>query len=100
MTLAAPLLEQVLSQVAAQLAGGGALPDDELKAHLRSSFPGVHFTVCSDDDIPARVPAVAGNDTCRLYYVDASDHCLRLTDDAAGATGLVVALCDEDNEDQ
>lgn len=92
--VAAPLLEQVLAQVECR----ADMPDEVLKAHLRGSFPGVHFTVCSDDDIPARVPAVAGNGICRLYFVDGAEHCLKLTDDAAGATGLVVALCDEDQE--
>ena len=92
--IAAPLLEQVLAQVA----GCPGAPDQVLQARLRSSFPGVHFTVCSDDDIPARVPAVADNGICRLYYVDASEHCLKLTADAAGASGLVVAWCDEDRQ--
>jgi hypothetical protein len=46
--------------------------------------------------MPPRLAAVAENSCCRLYYVDSSDHCLRLTSDAAAASGLVVALIDLD----
>lgn len=88
------LLAKVLEQVASR----ADVPGNALAGHLRGTFPGVHFTVCSDDDIPARMRSVAGNDCCRLYYVDASDHCLKLTADAAAATGLVVALCDDDED--
>lgn len=72
---------------------------DALVTRLRKSFPGVHFSVCSDDDMPPRLAPVAGNTFCRLYYVDSADHCLRLTSDAESATGLVVALRDWDDEE-
>ncbi|MDD5249449.1 MAG: DUF6129 family protein [Rhodocyclaceae bacterium] len=88
----AALLAKVMDQVASRVSIAG----DALVAHLRSTFPGVHFTVCSDDDMPARLPSVAGNTFCRLYYVASSAHCLTLTADAEAATGLVVALCDEE----
>ncbi len=88
----------ILSKVLDQVVSRAHAPGDALAGHLRGTFPGVHFTVCSDDDIPPRLRSVAGNAYCRLYYVDASDHCLKLTADAAAATGLVVALCDEDED--
>ena len=69
---------------------------DALVTRLRKTFPGIHFSVCSDDDMPPRLSPVAGNTFCRLYYVDSADHCLRLTSDAEAATGLVVALRDWD----
>jgi len=71
---------------------------DVLVTRLRADFPGVHFSVCSDDDMPPRLAPVAGNGFCRLYYVDSANHCLRLTSDAEAATGLVVALRDWDDE--
>lgn len=86
--IAPALLDEVLDRVA----GRPGLPNDALVAQLRGSFPGVHFTVCSDDDMPARLAAVAANSVCRLYYVASSAHCLALTDDADAASGLVVAL--------
>ena len=69
--------------------------DDQVR-HLRGAFPGVHITVCGEDDIPPRLPAAAENAYCYLYYVDASEHCLKLTSDAEAATGLAVALRDDD----
>ncbi|OHC68644.1 MAG: hypothetical protein A2045_09495 [Rhodocyclales bacterium GWA2_65_20] len=86
----------LLAKVMGQVSSRPQIADDELVRHLRATFPGVHFSVCSDDDMPPKLPAAAGNDYCRLYYVDSGDHCLKLTTDAAAATGLVVALCDQD----
>lgn len=86
------LLGRVLDQVADRFDHLG----DALVTHLRAVFPGVHFSVCSDDDMPPRAVAAAGNAFCRLYYVAAGGHCLQLTGDAEAATGLVVALRDLD----
>mgnify|MGYP000848270418 CR=1 FL=1 len=86
------LLERVMDQVtqhAAELS-------DVLVTHLRKTFPGIHLSVCSDDDMPSRLTHAASNAFCRLYYVDSGEHCLRLTTDAESATGLVVALRDWD----
>ena len=88
----------LLAKVMDQIVSRPNIAEDVLVGHLRSTFPGVHFTVCSDNDMPARLASVAGNDFCRLYYVDGADHCLRLTTDAEAATGLVVALCDDEEE--
>lgn len=87
----------LLSKVMDQVASHAHIAGDALVGHLRSTFPGVHFTVCNDEDIPVRLRSVAGNAFCRLYYVDGSDHCLKLTGDAEAATGLVVALCDDED---
>ena len=89
----ASLLDEVLDD----LNGRSKTLADALVGHLRSTFPGVHFTVCSDDDIPPRLSPAAGNDFCKVYYVASSEHCLSLTSDAEAATGLVVALCDGDD---
>jgi hypothetical protein len=90
----AALLDDVLAQVARQ--AGPTLLDQELAIELRSAFPGVHFTVCGDDDIPPRLAAAAGNDFCQLYYVGGGEHCLALTTDAEAATGIVVAMRGDD----
>ena len=61
-------------------------------AAIRAQFPGLHFTICPEDDVsPNDAPAL---DTGRwlLYYIaGASGHCLSLTNDAALATGLLLA---------
>lgn len=90
--IATALLDRVLEQVAER----AEQPGDALVTHLRSLFHGVHFSVCSDDDMPPRLVAAAGNSFCRLYYVASGSHCLQLTGDADAATGLVVALTDQD----
>lgn len=87
-SLLSRVMEQVMSH-ACDLA-------DTLVTHLRKTFPGIHFSVCNDDDMPPRLQHIVGNAFCRLYYVDSTGHCLRLTNDAESATGLVVALCDQD----
>lgn len=61
-------------------------------AGLRSAFPGIHFTQCAADDIVSRVPPALETDGHELYLVTgASGHCLQLTSEFEGATGIVVA---------
>lgn len=63
---------------------------------LRETFPGIHFSVCSDDDVPSRLSPAAEGPVCRLYYVDSRSHCLSFAAEAAEATGLLVAMLDKD----
>ena len=85
------------------------LDDSSLASAMRALFPGLRFTCCADDDIPARskpvaeVGEAAGGEAAdgeaplfRLYLIDASEHCLRLTNDPELACGVVLARCDED----
>jgi hypothetical protein len=90
-------LDAVLAAVAARGAAlGPAAYGSDLQAALRAAFPGVHITVCGEDDIPARLSAAAGDTRCDLYYVDAGEHCIKLTNDADTASGIVVALRGDD----
>lgn len=58
-------------------------------ADLRRRFPVLTVTRCDPSDLDFETPFRAG--ACfSLYLVDSSDHCWRLTSDAARATGLVV----------
>jgi len=86
------LMDNVLGEV---LRHAGE-PDELVVRHLRAAFAGVHFSMCSDDDMPARVPFAAENPYCRLYGVKSGEHCVSLTTDLDAATGLVVALVDRD----
>jgi hypothetical protein len=86
----APLLDSILGAVSPRLTF------DDLARQLRVSFPGIHVTVCGEDDVPARLVPAAENEHCYLYYVDASEHCLKLTTDAEAATGIAVALRSDD----
>ncbi len=87
------LLQQVLEVVGQE----AALSDELLGRALRTQFSGVHFSLCSDDDMPSRVPFAAENSVCRLYYVSSRDHCLSLSNDADAATGLAVARLSADD---
>ena len=66
------------------------------EATLRRQFPGVPITVCNDDDIPARLTAALETSCARFYYIDANDRCVKLSNDAASARGIVVGLLSED----
>ncbi len=57
---------------------------------LRSKWPDIHFTYCSEDDIHAGRP-VEQAEGFSLYLVNSSEHCLALTNDFDIASGLVVA---------
>lgn len=69
---------------------------EALAQALRAAFPGRHISVCGEDDVSPRLAPAAENAACLIYYVATGDHCLSLTNDAAAATGIVVALRDDD----
>lgn len=80
------ITEDLLARVAA------AVQSDPSASALRAAFPDVHFTECAEDDIVSRVRPVMDLPGHVLYLVSgASGHCLSLTGDFAGATGIVVA---------
>lgn len=88
---------ELLDGVLAHVAGAAAATYEGLLAELRATFPGRHISVCGEDDISPRVKPAAENAACQIYYVASSEHCLSLTNDAAAATGIVVALRGEDD---
>lgn len=74
---------------------GRALDEDAIRA-LRASYPGVHFTACSDDDVYGPVKPVVERPGLCIYLVDGSDHCLSLTSDPESASGLLLAKVEPD----
>jgi hypothetical protein len=90
--ITAAYLDQVLTFVA----GAPSTVHEILAQSLRAAFPGKHLSVCNDDDIPPRLDPAAENRLCLIYYVTSGEHCLSLTNDAEAATGIVVALRDDD----
>ncbi len=76
----------------------GAVDADPDPNRLRAGFPDLHFTFCSEDDVPARLkPAVECHGHRLFLITGASGHCIEFTSDTAGATGVVVASrVDED----
>jgi hypothetical protein len=65
---------------------------DPRAASLRQRFPDLHFTECSEDDVSPLYKPALSVDAHDLYLITgASGHCLALTNDAASATGILVA---------
>lgn len=69
--------------------------DEQAVASLRSMWPSIHFTYCSDDDV-CGPPAIRESDGFSIYLIDSRNHCLSFTSDTAIATGLVLAEHEED----
>ena len=86
MSISAEVLDRVVAAVT---------PDAD-EASLRRQFPELRITVCSDDDIPPRLSAARETPFARFYYYDASEHCVKLCDDAESASGIVVGLVGDD----
>jgi hypothetical protein len=91
--IAAGMVEQVADSVAE---ASPFLADIDLQHLLRAEYAGLRVVVCSDDDVPANMLPAHGNARCNLYYLDAGEHCVKLTRDADAASGLVVGLLGED----
>lgn len=64
--------------------------DEDLKGALKTSYPEIRFTLCSEDDIHSGKP-VMESDRHAIYLVGNGEHCLTLTNDYTLATGVVVA---------
>jgi uncharacterized protein DUF6129 len=83
------MIEQdTLSQIAARIETAGV--DESTVNLLRQEFSDLHFTYCSEDDIPNN-EAIVEKTNFNLYLVDGREHCLCLTRDFDVATGVVIA---------
>jgi hypothetical protein len=65
-------------------------------SHLRREWPGIHFTFCGEDDVPARLNPVLEGQGFNLYLVNNADHCVAFTSDLEIATGIVLATVSDD----
>lgn len=90
MSIAADTLAKVVAQVDAV-----GLAETTVTA-LRQAWPGVHFTWCSEDDIPARLKPAAEGAGYGVYLVSGAEHCVAFTDHLEAATGLVLAANSEE----
>lgn len=88
--IAADTLAKVVAQVDAV-----GLTEATVTA-LRQAWPGVHFTFCSEDDIPARLKPLAEGVGYGVYLVSGAEHCVAFTDHLEAATGLVLAANSEE----
>jgi hypothetical protein len=105
---------ETLSHIADAAAEFQFLDDTALDC-LRGRWPGLHFTLCGDDDVPARLSPVLERPGFNVYLVNGSgvvgasaltnpaspfsggsEHCLTLTNDPEVAIGVVLAWMDEE----
>ncbi len=86
--ISAETLEQIAD------AAVGELNDAALDG-LKQQWPALRFTLCSDDDMPARMPPALQRPELNLYLVGGGEHCLSLTTDPEQAIGVVLATVDE-----
>lgn len=85
---------ETLEQIASTAISLGDLNEYAL-ASLKQKWPDLRFTICNDDDMPARMPPSLQRDQLNIYLVGGSEHCLSLTTDADQAIGVVLACVDE-----
>lgn len=85
---------EMLEQVADSVSAVGELNEGAL-AGLKRCWPDLRFTLCSDEDMPARMPPALRRGGFNLYMVGGGEHCISLTTDPEQAIGLVVAQVDE-----
>jgi len=89
------IVPETLEKIANAAAAMGELNEDAL-VMLKQTWPDLRFTLCSDDDMPARLSPVLRREKFNLYLVNGSEHCLSLTDDPLQAIGVVLAWVDEE----
>jgi len=89
------IIPETLEQIANTAAAMSVLNEESLVT-LKQAWPDLRFTLCNDDDMPARLPAALKRERFNLYLVNGSEHCLSLTDDPLHAIGVVLAEVDEE----
>lgn len=89
------IVPETLNQIANRAAALGAL-DERALASLKQEWPGLRFTLCNDDDMPARLPPALQRDNFNVYLVGGGEHCLSLVTDPEHAIGIVLASVDEE----
>jgi len=88
------ILAETLERIASTAASMNVLNEESLLT-LKQTWPELRFTLCNDDDMPARLPAALKRERFNLYLVNGSEHCLSLTDDPLHAIGVVLAEVDQ-----
>jgi hypothetical protein len=87
---------ETLENIAITAASLGALNDESLVT-LKQTWPDLRFTLCSNEDMPARMPPALQRAGFNLYMVGSGEHCISLTTDMEQAVGVVLAWVDEED---
>ncbi len=91
--MALPITAAVVERMLRQL----SQPDGSSFDVALWRMQGYAVTLCSEDELPARSSPVASCERYRLFLVDGSQHCARLTRDYDQAMGVVVAEASDDD---
>ncbi|MDD4930219.1 MAG: DUF6129 family protein [Gallionella sp.] len=89
------IIPETLYKIANTVAAMVELNEDSLSS-LKQAWPDLRFTLCSDDDMPARMPPALQRERFNLYLLGGGEHCLSLTCDPLHAIGVVLACVDEE----
>jgi len=89
------IAQETLQQIADLTSTMDGLNEDAL-ATLKQNWPDLRFTLCSDEDMPARLPPALQREKFNLYMVGGGEHCISLTTDMEQAIGVVLAWVDEE----
>lgn len=87
------IVPETLDKIASSAAAMRELNEGS-PATLKQSWPDLRFTLCSDDDMPARMSPALRCERFNLYLLGGGEHCLSLTDDPLQAIGVVLAQVD------
>lgn len=85
---------ETLTEIKTQAAALGL--SEQALVELRRAWPAIHFTYCSEDEVPARLSPYAEGEGFDLFLVSNAEHCVAFTGDPAAATGVVLAERSED----
>jgi hypothetical protein len=69
---------------------------EETLQTLRKNWPDLHFTLCSEDDVPARLSPAIESENFNLYLVSNASHCVAFTSQLDAASGIVLAAVEAD----
>lgn len=86
------LVDSVVSKVESAYLGEAVMNE------LRELYPEVRFTYCMYDDVSTNAKPVMETDKFNVYFVDAREHCMCLTNDFDIASGIVLAEIIEDDD--
>ncbi len=89
------IVRETLEQIAHIANSHGEL-NDALLATLKDGWPNLRFTLCNDDDMPARMPPALQREKFNLYLLGGGEHCLSLTTDTERAIGVVLTQVDDE----
>ena len=87
------LIDDVVAKIDASYLGEAVMDE------LRAAYPEIRFTYCMNEDITANARPAKACDGYNIYFVDAREHCMCLTNDYEIAAGIVLAEVFDDEDE-